>query len=121
MRSTLAVTALMTLAAACHNAASEKSPKGAEGAAAGPQAMPPMPVEAAVARADTVVDAILATGQIEALHSIELRPEIEGRIVEIYVREGSSVAEGTPLLKIDDAELKAEVARAEAERDLAKQ
>ena len=38
-----------------------------------------MPVEVAVARTDTVVDAILATGQIEALQSIELRPDIEGR------------------------------------------
>ena len=44
-------------------------------------------------RADTVVDAILATGQIEAMQSIELRPDIEGRIVEILVREG---ADGRP-------------------------
>ena len=32
-----------------------------------------MPVEAAAARSDTVIDAILATGQIEALQSIELQ------------------------------------------------
>ena len=80
-----------------------------------------MPVEVAVARADTVVDAILATGQIEAMQSIELRPDVEGRIVEILVREGAVVAAGTPLFKVDDAELKAQVARAEAERDLARQ
>ena len=47
-----------------------------------------MPVEAAAARSDTVVDAILATGQIEALQSIDLRPEVEGRLVQILVREG---------------------------------
>jgi membrane fusion protein (multidrug efflux system) len=67
------------------------------------------------------VDAILATGQIEAYQSVELRPDIEGRIAEILVREGAPVGEGTPLFKVDDAELKAEVARAEAERDLARQ
>jgi membrane fusion protein (multidrug efflux system) len=80
-----------------------------------------MPVEAAAARSDTVVDAILATGQIEALQSIELRPEVEGRLVRILVPEGSLVARGTPLFKIDDAELKAQTAQVEAERDLARQ
>jgi membrane fusion protein (multidrug efflux system) len=80
-----------------------------------------MPAEVVAARADTVVDAILATGQIEAMHSIELRPDIEGRIAAILVREGARVSRGQALIKVDDAELKAEVARAEAERDLARQ
>jgi membrane fusion protein (multidrug efflux system) len=80
-----------------------------------------MPVEAAAARSDTVVDAILATGQIEAMQSIELRPDVEGRVVQILVREGSLVGAGTPLFKIDDAELRAQVAQVEAERDLAGQ
>jgi membrane fusion protein (multidrug efflux system) len=80
-----------------------------------------MPVEVVVARSDTVVDAILATGQIEAVQSVELRPDIEGRVTAILVREGSTVSRGQALIKVDDAELKAEVARAEAERDLARQ
>jgi membrane fusion protein (multidrug efflux system) len=80
-----------------------------------------MPVEVSAAREDTVVDAILASGQLEAVQSIELRPEIEGRLVQILVREGSAVAKGQPLFKVDDAELRAEVARAEADRDLARQ
>jgi len=96
--------------------------KSKAGAAAGPGGGPPaMPVEVVVARTDTVVDAILATGQIEAMQSVELRPDIEGRIAEILVREGATVTRGTPLFKVDDAELKAEVARAEADRDLARQ
>jgi membrane fusion protein, multidrug efflux system len=80
-----------------------------------------MPVEVAAAAADTVVDAILATGQIEAIHSVELRPAIEGRLSAILVREGSPITRGQPLFQVDDAELKAEVARAEADRDLARQ
>jgi len=78
-----------------------------------------MPVEVAVARRDTMVDVIFATGQIEAVQSIQLRPEVDGRLVQIFMREGIEVAQGTPLFKIDDAELKAQVARLEAERDLA--
>jgi membrane fusion protein (multidrug efflux system) len=83
--------------------------------------MGPVAVEVRAARIDTVIDAITATGQIEALQSIELRPEVDGRLVEIYVTEGAMVANQAPLFKVDDAELKAQVARAEAERDLAEQ
>jgi membrane fusion protein (multidrug efflux system) len=80
-----------------------------------------MPVEAIAAVADTVVDAISATGAIEAVQSIELRPDIEGRLKEVLVREGTEVRRGTPLFKVDDGELIHQVARLEAERDLAQQ
>lgn len=112
---------LGALLLACNRAESAGNPEGeggAEGQGGGP---PAMPVEVAVARADTVIDAILASGQVEAMQSIELRSDIEGRISRILVREGREVSRGTPLFKVDDAELKAEVARAEAERDLARQ
>ena len=119
MRSTHAALLMVAALAACQNAES----KGEAGAGGGPGGggPPAMPVEAATARADTVVDAILATGQIEAMQSIELRPDVEGRVVQILVREGSLVGKGTPLFKIDDAELRAQVAELEAERDLARQ
>jgi len=80
-----------------------------------------MPVEVAVARQATVVDAIRATGEIESIQSIELRPDTDGRLVQILVREGTEVEMGTPLFKVDDAELRAQVARLEADRDLAQQ
>lgn len=105
---------LAVLGAAC-NKAKSASPGGGSG---GP---PPMPVEIALAQSDTVVDAIQATGQIEAIQSVELRPEVSGRITDILVREGQAVSAGTALFKVDDAELKAQVAQAEAERNLARQ
>jgi membrane fusion protein (multidrug efflux system) len=111
---------LLGAAAVACNGAEGKSKGAAAGAGSG-GGMPPMPVEVVAARSDTVVDAILATGQIEAMQSVELRPDIEGRIAEILVREGATVARGAPLFKVDDAELRAEVAQAEAERDLARQ
>src|SRR5207247_870749 len=66
---------LMAAAAGCGKG---KADPRAAGGAGGP---PGMPAEAAVARTDTVRDEIAATGQIEALQSIWLRPEVEGRIV----------------------------------------
>jgi membrane fusion protein, multidrug efflux system len=115
----LPVLLLGAAAVACNGAEGKsKGAAAAPGAGGGP---PAMPVEVVAARSDTVVDAILATGQIEAMQSVELRPDIEGRIAEILVREGATVARGAPLFKVDDAELRAEVAQAEAERDLARQ
>ena len=90
-------------------------------AAGAPGEMPPMPVDVAVARADVVTDAVRATGRIEALQAIELRPEQQGRIVELLFQEGQAVAAGTPLIKIDDAMLRAQAERAAADRDLAQQ
>ena len=101
--------------------ACKKSPSKAAASANGPAAAPAIAVEVALAKRDTVTDAIAATGQIEAVQSIELRPDVEGRITEILFREGTEVGKGTPLFRIDDAELRAQVARAEADRDLANQ
>jgi membrane fusion protein (multidrug efflux system) len=116
----------VTLVAAVVMAACSKGEEGAEGAGGGGgEGGPPggfaMPVEVAVAKRDTVVDALQATGQIEPIQSIELKPEVEGRITAILIREGQAVGQGTPLFRIDDAELKAQVARAEADWDLANQ
>jgi len=113
----LAVGLIFLLAAACNKGNGTSAPP----AGGGRGAQGPVPVEVTEARSDTVIDAILATGQIEAISSIELRPEVDGRLVEIMVREGSLVNTGAPLFKVDDAELKSQVTRAEAERDLARQ
>jgi membrane fusion protein, multidrug efflux system len=96
--------------------------KGERGNAATAAAgRPPTPVEVALAIRDTVVETIVATGQIEAMQAIELRPDVEGRITAILIQEGRIVARGAPLFRIDDAELRLQVARAEADRDLARQ
>jgi membrane fusion protein (multidrug efflux system) len=97
---------------------SETAPGMAAGA---PGEMPPMPVDVAIARADVVTDAVRATGRIEALQAIELKPEQQGRIVELQFQEGQVVAAGTALIRIDDAILRAQAERASADRDLAQQ
>jgi membrane fusion protein (multidrug efflux system) len=99
----------------------EEGAEGGGGEGGGPPGGFAMPVEVAVARRDTVVDALQATGQIEPIQSIDLKPEVEGRITAILIREGQAVGQGTALFRIDDAELKAQVARAEADWDLANQ
>lgn len=96
---------------------------GGASAAGGPPGggMPPMPVDVDTARRETVVDAVRATGRIEPMQAIELRPDEQGRIVELLFQEGQSVEKGAALIKIDDAMLKAQAERATADRDLTKQ
>lgn len=113
------VVALAAVAGACGGSSAAPAAGGGGGRGGGRGG--PVPVEVVAVRADTVVDAITATGQIEPLQSIQLRPEVDGRLVEILVREGAEVAQGQPLFRVDDGELKAQVARAQADRDLAQQ
>jgi membrane fusion protein (multidrug efflux system) len=80
-----------------------------------------MPVDVALALEDTVVEEIRATGQIEAVQSILLQPEVSGRLARIVASEGREVGRGAPLFKVDDTELQAQVARLEAQVDLAEQ
>jgi membrane fusion protein, multidrug efflux system len=87
----------------------------------GAPAMPPMPVDAATAQHQTLVDGVRATGRVEAIAAVELRPDEQGRVTAILFREGQHVRQGTPLVKIDDAMVRAQAERAVADRDLANQ
>src|SRR5947208_5260235 len=98
---------VVVVAGAC-----KKSRAGGPGGVGGGGPMG-LPVEVAVARIDTVRDEITATGEIEAVQSIDLRPEVDGRIVDILVREGQEVEKEAPLFKVDDAQLRAQVAQLE--------
>jgi membrane fusion protein (multidrug efflux system) len=117
--------ALLLSAVSCGRPAEGDAPAGGPGgrgaARRGGGGGGALPVEVVIARQATVEDVIQGTGQIEAEQAIELRPEVDGRVVEILFREGARVSQGDALIRVDDAELRAQVARAEAERDLAVQ
>lgn len=118
----LVVAGLVTVAIALVGGAAIIDKDDTAAAQAGAQQqMPPMPVDVDTARQETVTDAVRATGRIEAVQFVELRPDEQGRITKLLFREGQFVSAGTPLLTIDDALLRAQAKRAEAERDLANQ
>lgn len=94
---------------------------GAGGAGGGPGSMPPMPVDVDTARVQSIVDAVRATGRIEAIQAVDLRPDEQGRVTALLFHEGQSVGRGAALVRIDDAVLRAQAERADADRDLAKQ
>lgn len=78
------------------------------------QAPQGMPVEAAPAQTETMTDELLVVGSLLANESTVIRPEIDGRVARIEFEEGGPAKKGDLLVKLDDASLKAELARAEA-------
>ena len=87
----------------------------------GPPSMPPMPVDVDTARYQSVVDAVRATGRIEALQAVDLRPDEQGRVIGLHFFEGQFVGRGAALVTIAAAMARAQSERATAERDLARQ
>jgi membrane fusion protein (multidrug efflux system) len=76
--------------------------------------MPPMPVEIAEARVQKVTDRFEAVGTIEAMEAITVVSEIDGTIVGLPFDEGAQIQKGALIAHLDDAQLAAELARAEA-------
>jgi len=65
----------------------------------------------------SIVDAVSASGKIEALHSIGLSFKNPGTIKEIYVKEGQSVKAGQLLALQDATDLELQVRQAQANLD----
>ena len=57
------------------------------------------------------------TGQVTALYQATLASRIQGTIDELLVREGSPVRKGQTLVRLDNRDLRAELARMTAELD----
>ena len=57
---------------------------------------------------------VVASGKVRSPQRVELASQITGRVTQIPVREGQSVAAGQLLIQLDDAEWRATLAQAKA-------
>lgn len=71
-------------------------------------------VELVAAKRGPAVEAIYATGTVEAEKWARIAPVVPGRIAEILAFEGDAVKEGQPLARLDDREARARVSELEA-------
>lgn len=107
------VLALLAAISGCESGSSQSGNRpGGKGA-------PPLPVEAVVVTPTQLENKIYATGTLLANEEVELRPEISGRVTGVYFEEGIRLNKGELMLKINDRELKAQLARIELEEKLA--
>ncbi len=78
-----------------------------------------LPVRLHEVAPEELVERLSTTGTVRANEQVELVSEISGKVAEILFEEGSRVAKGEVLLKIDDSELAAERQRIVHQLELA--
>src|SRR5579883_235997 len=81
----------------------------------------PQAVTVAPAARGPAVQAVYATGTVEASVTIRIAPQVAGRIVELRADEGQMVKSGDVLARLDDNDLRASVAELEARAKYAEQ
>lgn len=69
----------------------------------------PMPVDAFIIKRSTISENVEVPGSLRPFEETEIRAEVDGRVVEMNVREGSAVQKGSLLVKLFDEDLKAEL------------
>ena len=89
------------------------APHGVSAQAPGGE-MPPSAVTVVTLKAEDVTLTASLPGRVVASAEAELRPQVGGLIVERLFEEGSHVAEGDPLYRIDPRTYEAAVAQAQA-------
>lgn len=79
----------------------------------------PLPVEALLVKTETISNAIEVTGTILPNEVTEIRPEINGRLVYLNLREGGVVRKGDLLAKIFDGDLQAQLKKLKVQLQIA--
>ena len=64
---------------------------------------------------------VFATGKIGALNQIDLLPEVGGKVMAIYFKEGETVNKGSVLVKLNDADLQAQLLKSKTQITLSEQ
>ncbi|HMO90576.1 MAG TPA: efflux RND transporter periplasmic adaptor subunit [Pirellulaceae bacterium] len=79
----------------------------------------PLSAQSFTPHRQTIVEEVLGTGTLEARVSATISPKIAGRIAQVLVDQGQEVRAGQVLVRLDDQELKQQVAIAEASLEAA--
>lgn len=64
---------------------------------------------------------VFATGKIGALNQIDILPEVSGKVTAIYFKEGETVNKGQLLIKLNDADLQAQLQKVKPQIKLSEQ
>ena len=76
-------------------------------------------VDVIIAEPSKINNIIEANGTVVAYESVELHPEISGRLTFLNVPEGSTIQKGTVMAKMNDADLQAQINKTNVQLELA--
>lgn len=76
-------------------------------------------VNGVVLKAENFSNIISISGSIDANEQVEIRSEVSGIVENIYFKEGTTVTKGQTLFKVNDIELRAQLAQAVTKKNLA--
>jgi membrane fusion protein (multidrug efflux system) len=76
-------------------------------------------VDVLVAGSQSISNTLQVNGNVVANEYVELHPEASGRLIYLNVPEGRHIAAGTIIARVNDADLKAQVAKSKVLLDLA--
>src|SRR5690625_3472384 len=74
--------------------------------------------DAVVAEASYLEDLISSTGTVRAIQEIDLSSETSGKVIGLHINEGYEVTAGDLMVKVNDNDLQAELARLEPNIEL---
>lgn len=74
-----------------------------------PGGPPEITVQGFVAKSQNLANSVVASGTLMPAEQIEIHPEVAGRITTLHINEGKPVGAGTLLVKLYDADLKAQL------------
>lgn len=80
---------------------------------------PPVNVDIIIASKQIIENKIELNGEVVANESVDIHPEISGKITYLNIPESKFVQEGTILAKINDAELQAQLSKMKIQLELA--
>ena len=81
---------------------------------------PPAQIAAVTAGSEAVPHFASAIGSLAAVHQVTITPEIGGRVTQIFFTAGGAVKAGDPLIQINDAPERGDLANYEAQARMAK-
>lgn len=84
-----------------------------------PRENPPTQVDVMIAKAQSVSNVVEANGTVIANESVDLRPEVSGRLTYLNIPEGKQVSQGTVLARVNSADLQAQLDRSRVQLELA--
>jgi len=76
---------------------------------------PPAQISAAQVKTETVPRFVTGIGSVTAIHQVTINPEVGGRVTKIFFEPGMTVKASDPLVQLNDAPDRADLANFEAQ------